>query len=204
MGFSAASMTSPPASIARFSTRRWRSNSVNNRGGYAPPHSKGPGAKNYIYTLYALSAEPQPDVPPAQVSRAVLLDAIKDKILATAELRVVYSRPEGATDQADPRGPDGGRPPPPTDNQDRRPPAGNANNQGHLFEVTPAGETVWQYVNPMVRGGILAQGEIPGKDPPFNHYPWRTPPAHPQFHRKPIPRARLGFDNSQKTSKLPP
>lgn len=35
---------------------------------------------------------------------------------------------------------------------------------GHLFEVTPAGEVVWQYVNPMVRGGILAQGEIPGKD----------------------------------------
>ncbi len=35
---------------------------------------------------------------------------------------------------------------------------------GHLFEVTPAGEMVWQYVNPMVRGGILAQGEIPGKD----------------------------------------
>jgi len=35
---------------------------------------------------------------------------------------------------------------------------------GNLFEVTPAGETVWQYVNPMVRGGILAQGENPGKD----------------------------------------
>jgi formylglycine-generating enzyme required for sulfatase activity/phosphatidylethanolamine-binding protein (PEBP) family uncharacterized protein len=35
---------------------------------------------------------------------------------------------------------------------------------GHLFEVTPAGEMVWQYVNPMVRGGILAQGEVPGKD----------------------------------------
>jgi len=35
---------------------------------------------------------------------------------------------------------------------------------GHLFEITPAGETVWQYVNPMVRGGILAQGELPGKD----------------------------------------
>jgi hypothetical protein len=35
---------------------------------------------------------------------------------------------------------------------------------GHLFEVTPAGETVWQYMNPMVRGGILAQGELPGKD----------------------------------------
>lgn len=35
---------------------------------------------------------------------------------------------------------------------------------GHLFEVTPVGETVWQYVNPMVRGGVLAQGEMPGKD----------------------------------------
>jgi hypothetical protein len=35
---------------------------------------------------------------------------------------------------------------------------------GTLFEITPAGETVWQYVNPMVRGGILAQGELPGKD----------------------------------------
>jgi hypothetical protein len=35
---------------------------------------------------------------------------------------------------------------------------------GHLFEVTPAGETVWQYVNPTVRNGILAQGETPGKD----------------------------------------
>jgi formylglycine-generating enzyme required for sulfatase activity len=35
---------------------------------------------------------------------------------------------------------------------------------GNLFEVTPAGETVWQYVNPVVRGGILAQGEVPGRD----------------------------------------
>jgi len=35
---------------------------------------------------------------------------------------------------------------------------------GNLFEVTPAGETVWQYISPVVRGGILAQGEIPGKD----------------------------------------
>ena len=35
---------------------------------------------------------------------------------------------------------------------------------GHQFEITPTGETVWQYVNPMVRGGILAQGELPGKD----------------------------------------
>lgn len=35
---------------------------------------------------------------------------------------------------------------------------------GTLFEITPTGEVVWKYVNPMVRGGILAQGENPGKD----------------------------------------
>ena len=35
---------------------------------------------------------------------------------------------------------------------------------GTFFEVTPEGETVWKYVNSMVRGGILAQGEVPGLD----------------------------------------
>jgi hypothetical protein len=57
---------------------------------------------------------------------------------------------------------------------------------GHLFEVTPAGETVWQYVNPMVRGGILAQGEVPGKD--HRGHLWnavfkahRYPPDYPGF-----------------------
>ncbi len=35
---------------------------------------------------------------------------------------------------------------------------------GKFFEVTREGETVWEYVNPMVRGGILAQGEVAGKD----------------------------------------
>ncbi len=36
--------------------------------------------------------------------------------------------------------------------------------QGEFFEVTPHGETVWNYVNPVVRGGVLAQGERPGTD----------------------------------------
>ncbi|HOD49241.1 MAG TPA: SUMF1/EgtB/PvdO family nonheme iron enzyme [Candidatus Hydrogenedentes bacterium] len=35
---------------------------------------------------------------------------------------------------------------------------------GTFFEVTPEGETVWKYVNPVVRGGTLAQGELPGVD----------------------------------------
>jgi len=35
---------------------------------------------------------------------------------------------------------------------------------GTFFEVTPAGEIVWKYVNPVVRNGILKQGQKPGKD----------------------------------------
>jgi Raf kinase inhibitor-like YbhB/YbcL family protein len=67
-------------------------NSINGRVGYAPPHSKGPGAKTYIYTLYALSEPVKLDVEPSAVSRDVLLAAIKGHILASAQLEVVYSR----------------------------------------------------------------------------------------------------------------
>ncbi len=35
---------------------------------------------------------------------------------------------------------------------------------GLFFEVTPKGETVWEYVNPVVREGPLADGETPGLD----------------------------------------
>jgi len=73
-------------------------NSVNGRAEYAPPHSKGPGAKTYVYTLYALSAPVSLDVKPSEVSRDMLLAAMRDRILATAEMKVVYSRPEGATE----------------------------------------------------------------------------------------------------------
>jgi phosphatidylethanolamine-binding protein (PEBP) family uncharacterized protein len=67
-------------------------NSVNERTEYAPPCSKGPGAKTYTYTLYALSAKPEISLPANKVTRAVLLDAIKDRTLARAELNVIYSR----------------------------------------------------------------------------------------------------------------
>jgi len=67
-------------------------NSVNERAEYAPPKSKGPGAKTYVYTVYALSAPPQITVPLERVNREVLLAAMKDKILASAELSVVYTR----------------------------------------------------------------------------------------------------------------
>jgi formylglycine-generating enzyme required for sulfatase activity len=35
---------------------------------------------------------------------------------------------------------------------------------GVFFEVTPVGETVWKYVNPVVRTGPLAQAQTPGLD----------------------------------------
>jgi phosphatidylethanolamine-binding protein (PEBP) family uncharacterized protein len=69
-------------------------NNINNgRAEYSPPCSKGPGDKEYIYTVYALSAQPQFTVPASQITRAVLLDAIKDITLASAEMHVVYARP---------------------------------------------------------------------------------------------------------------
>ncbi len=67
-------------------------NSVNGKLAYTPPCSKGPGPKEYIYTVYALSADPQFTVSAAQVDRAKLLDAIKDITLGSAELHVIYSR----------------------------------------------------------------------------------------------------------------
>lgn len=85
-------------------------NSVNRRLEYTPPHSKGPGPKAYTYTVYALSAPPQITVPPSEVNREVLLAAMKDKILASAELSVTYSRPEGATSQGQGGGPAKDRP----------------------------------------------------------------------------------------------
>jgi Raf kinase inhibitor-like YbhB/YbcL family protein len=67
-------------------------NSVNGKTVYAPPCSKGPGEKVYTYTVYALSAEPQFSVSASDVSRDVLLDAIKDITLASASLNVTYAR----------------------------------------------------------------------------------------------------------------
>ena len=68
-------------------------NSIDRRLGYAPPHSKGPGLKTYVITLYALSAMPAIAEPPSSVSRDVLLNAIRDRVLGTAELKVTYTRP---------------------------------------------------------------------------------------------------------------
>jgi phosphatidylethanolamine-binding protein (PEBP) family uncharacterized protein len=67
-------------------------NSVNDKTAYAPPCSKGPGAKAYTYTIYALSRQPELPVPASQVSRDVLLAAIQNITLASTELNVTYTR----------------------------------------------------------------------------------------------------------------
>ncbi len=69
-------------------------NSVNGKIGYAPPHSKGPGEKTYILTLYALSSPLELKVAPGEVTREVLLAAMKGKVLGNSELQVVYTRGE--------------------------------------------------------------------------------------------------------------
>lgn len=67
-------------------------NSVNDRTTYSPPCSKGPGAKAYTYTIYALARAPEFTVAPDTVDRASLLAAIADRTLGSATLNVVYSR----------------------------------------------------------------------------------------------------------------
>ena len=75
-------------------------NSINDRNGYAPPHSKGPGLKYYVLTLYALSDLPKISVPNTSVTGAILSAAIKDCTVGTAVLKVGYDR-TGKTDSPD-------------------------------------------------------------------------------------------------------
>ena len=67
-------------------------NSVNGRTEYSPPCSKGPGAKDYTYTIYALSQAPEFVVTADAVDRDTLLAAIADRTLGSATLNVIYSR----------------------------------------------------------------------------------------------------------------
>lgn len=74
------------------------------RVGYEPPKSKGPGAKTYVITLYALSA-PLTLENLRTVGRQDLLAAIKGKVLASSSLRVIH------TSQGEPRVDGADRPP---------------------------------------------------------------------------------------------
>ena len=66
--------------------------SRSNRAAYTPPHSKGPGARTYVFTVYALSAPVPLALPTSGVTQEALLDAMKGKILASADLSTTYTR----------------------------------------------------------------------------------------------------------------
>ncbi|MCB1274962.1 MAG: YHYH protein [Prosthecobacter sp.] len=76
--------------------------------GYEPPHSKGPGAKTYVITLYALSGPIEVRGTPG---REELLAAMKGKVLASSSLRVVYTI-GGAVGQVRPQATEASTPPP--------------------------------------------------------------------------------------------
>ena len=86
-----ASITALPKNVTGIGTLG--NNCVNGNTAYAPPCSQGPGDKTYTYTVYALSAPPEITVAASEVSREVLLAAMSDRTLATAEMPVVYARP---------------------------------------------------------------------------------------------------------------
>ena len=78
---------------------------VHNRVEYASPHSKGPGEKKYVFTLFALSAKPDLTQAESPITVAPLLAARKGKILAAADLTVIYTRPAGASDSKEEKRP---------------------------------------------------------------------------------------------------
>jgi len=59
--------------------------------GYEPPHSRGPGAKTYVLTMYALSSPLNVTQSPREVGREALIAAMKGKVLASSSLRVVHT-----------------------------------------------------------------------------------------------------------------
>jgi len=78
---------------------------VHDRVEYAPPHSKGPGEKKYVLTLFALSAKPDLSKAGNPITVEPVLAAMKGKILAAADLNVLYTRPAGASDKEEKRPP---------------------------------------------------------------------------------------------------
>jgi phosphatidylethanolamine-binding protein (PEBP) family uncharacterized protein len=77
--------------------------------GYEPPHSKGPGAKTYVITMYALSAPLEVAGSPG---REELIAAMKDTVLASSSLRVIHSSGD-AVEQVRPVGSKRAEEPPP-------------------------------------------------------------------------------------------
>ena len=69
----------------------WGSNTHSKELGYAPPCSKGPGPKEYIITVYALSKR-QGNALITGLSMDDFLEQTKDQIISTSSISVTYSR----------------------------------------------------------------------------------------------------------------
>ena len=78
---------------------------VHNRIEYASPHSKGPGEKKYVFTLFALSVKPDFTKAESPIMVDPVLAAMKGKILAAADLAVLYTRPAGSSDSKEEKRP---------------------------------------------------------------------------------------------------
>lgn len=78
---------------------------VHHRVEYAPPHSKGPGEKKYVLTLFALSTRPDLSKVEGPLTAEGLLAMVKGKILAATDLTVTYTRTPGASDKEEARPP---------------------------------------------------------------------------------------------------
>ena len=50
---------------------------------------------------------------------------------------------------------------------------------GRMFEITPAGDVVWEYVNPVTINGILADGEVPAPQANALFKTVKLRPGHP-------------------------
>lgn len=109
-----ADVTSLPKNVSGIGTL---GNNINNGlVEYSPPCSQGPGDKEYIYTVYALSAQPQITVPAEEVDRDTLLAAIQNITLASAEIHTIYARlgmedPQAQSGQSSSNQQGGGTPP---------------------------------------------------------------------------------------------
>ncbi len=68
-------------------------NTVNEKTSYSPPCSQGPGAKSYMITVFALSAEPVFTVAQSKITMDILLAAINNTTLGSSVLIVNYTRP---------------------------------------------------------------------------------------------------------------
>ena len=68
-------------------------NTVNGKTSYSPPCSQGPGAKLYVLTVYALSAEPVFMVVQSKVTIDILLAAISKTTQGSSAININYTRP---------------------------------------------------------------------------------------------------------------